>query len=164
MAIGTGAYGALATSPEAGKMYFGGADYSAALSAGRTNTEIFDWINSNMSKLSPGARNQPGGGDLYDQIQASALREKEVARQEEIQRQAAAAQAERLRQMEISARTQAANTARAGLQSNLQIKSQSKSPQTSGTQGFKRRSLQVNPTAYSAIAATPSTSPGVINV
>jgi len=175
MAIGTELYGATAPSAADGMKYFGHADYSAALSSGHTNLEIFDWINNNFSKLSQGQKNQPGGGGLYDQIQQRAQTEKqvaaqnqqrqqEIARQEELQRQAEAAQVERLRQMEISARTQAANTARAGLESKFQIKSQSNAAGTGGTQGFKRRKLQVNPSVYSSVSAGKSTLPGVLNV
>jgi hypothetical protein len=168
MAIGTGAYGAGAPSAASGAKYFGGADYGAAISSGHTNIQIFDWLNANLSKLSPGKANQPGGGGLYDQIQARAQTERdvaaqnrqrqgEIARQEEMQRQREAAQAERLRQMEISSRTQAANLSRSGLQSALEIKSSSKSSRTAGTQGFRRRKLQVNPTAYSAVSSGADT-------
>ena len=106
------------------------------------------------------------------------LRQAEIARQEQLQRelqeaeaerqrQAEAAQAERLKQMEIGQRTQAANTSRAGMQSKFQINSGTQSQKTSGTQGFKRRQLQVNPSAYSSLASgapKKSTLPGVINV
>ena len=161
---------------------FGHADYGQALSGGKTNLQIFDWLNSNMSRLSEGKANQPGGGALYDQIQEAAMREKsvmqanarrqaEIERQEAMQRQAEAAQAERLRQMEIGARTQAANVARSGLQSALEIKSQSKSSRTAGTQGFRRRKLQVNPASYGSVSAGAASntsaqtkSSGVLNV
>ena len=91
------------------------------------------------------------------------------AQQAELQRQLEAEQRqmERLKQMEIGQRTQAANTARAGLESKFQISSGSQSPKTAGTQGFKRRQLQVNPTAYKSIAAGSAQQaplPGVINV
>jgi len=182
MAIGTGAYGAGAPDAAAGAKYFGGADYSAALGQNYSNIQIFDWINKNFSKLSPGKLNQPGGGGLYDQIQtrareeqsvidANRRRQAEIVKQEELQRQAEAEQAERLRQMEIGARTQAANIARSGLQSALEIKSQSKSSRTAGTQGFKRRKLQVNPASYGSIYAgaaantsAQTKSSGVLNV
>jgi len=168
MAIGTGAYGAGSPNAESGRKYFGGADYGAAISGGHTNVQIFDWINANFSKLSPGAANQPGGGGLYDRIERAAQQERsveaqnrqrqgEIARQEQMQRQAEAAAAERLRQMEISSRTQAANLSRSGLQSALEIKSSSKSSRTAGTQGFRRRKLQVNPTAYSAVSSGADT-------
>ena len=179
MAIGVSAIGPLAG--PSGRSVFGSADYSAALGQNHSNIEIFNWINSNFSKLSPGPRNQPGGGGLYDQIQARAQEEQsviaanqrrqaEIARQEQLQRQAEAAQAERLRQMEIGARAQAANVARSGLQSALEIKSQSKS-RTAGTQGFRRRKLQVNPATYGSVAAgaaantaSKAKSSGVLNV
>lgn len=182
MAIGYSAVGPLSPSQAAGAQYFGSADYSAALGSNHSNIEIFNWINSNFSRLSPGKRNQPGGGGLYDQIQARAQQEQsvidanrqrqaEIARQEQMQRQAEAAQAERLRQMEIGARAQAANVARSGLQSALEIKSQSKSSRTAGTQGFRRRKLQVNPATYGSVAAgaaantaSKTKSSGVLNV
>ena len=148
---------------------FGHADYYAALASGKSNAEILSYIQSNPSQLH---NNRYGPGELVEQITAAAgserqaaERRREIEKQEQLQREAEARQVERLRQMEIGARTQAANTARAGLESSFQIRSNSKSPQTSGTQGFKRRKLQVNPTAYSAIAAgPPSKSTGVINV
>ena len=103
---------------------------------------------------------QSGAQEVFRQYDAQ---QAELARQREAERQ----QIERLRQMEIGQRTQAANTARAGLESKFQISSGSKSPQTAGTQGFKRRKLQVNPTAYKSIAAGSAQQaplPGVINV
>jgi hypothetical protein len=153
---------------------FGHADYYGNLAAGMSNQAILDWINSNQGQLN--SKRFQGPDELVSQIAAAAgaeqqaaemaaQRQQEIQKQEQLQREAEARQAERLRQMEISSRTQAANKARAGLESSFQIRSNSKSPQTSGTQGFKRRKLQVNPTAYSALAAGPqSTSPGVINV
>jgi hypothetical protein len=152
---------------------FGHADYYGNLAAGKSNQDILNWINSNQGQLHS---DRFGAGELVSQITAAAAQERqmaqaevqrraEIARQEQLQREAEERQAERLRQMEIRERTQAANTARAGLESSFQIRSNSKSPQTSGTQGFKRRQLQVNPTAYSSIAAGPqSKTSGVINV
>ena len=178
MAIGTQLYGASAPSAASGMKYFGGADYSAALSSGHTNLEILNWINSNFNKLSPGSMNQPGGGGLYDAIASSASQESQAAaqkaatekafnmqiQQQQLQEQA---QAEKLKQLEISERVKAANTARSNMRSQFQIKSSSKSPETSGTQGFRRRNLQVNPSAYSSLAsgaAKQSTLPGVLNI
>jgi hypothetical protein len=152
---------------------FGHADYYAALASGKSNEEILRYIQSNSGSLH---NNRYGPGELVEQITAAAgaerqaadmarERQQQIQRQEQLQREAEERQVERLRQMEISARTQAANTARAGLESSFQIRSNSKSPQTSGTQGFKRRQLQVNPATYSSIAAGPqSKSSGVINV
>jgi hypothetical protein len=189
MAIGTGAYNPNlpGMTAEKGKSMFGHMDMYAAQQAGEDPRKVLAFLNANLNTLGP--NNAPGGGGVYDIVaqQASAIqaaetaaaqraqeikrleekRAQEIARQEQLQLEAEARQAERLRQMEIGARTQAANKARAGLQSSLQIKSQSKAPGTGGTQGFKRRKLQVNPTAYSAVAAgapTTSTAPGVLNV
>ena len=176
---------------------FGHADYYGNLAGGMSNQAILDWINSNQSQLHsdrfrPGelvSQITAAAGRDRAAAQAEAQRQAEIQRQEQIrqaeiarqeqlqreaqeaeaerQRQAEAAQAERLRQMEIGQRTQAANTARSGLQSAMQIRSQSNSPSTGGTQGFKRRKLQVNPATYGSIAAgasKTSTSPGVLNV
>ena len=137
---------------------------------------ILNWINSNQGRLH--SDRFQGSNELVSQITAAAgaeqqaaaaaaRRQQEIQRQEQLQREAEERQAERLRQMEISERTQAANKARAGLESSFQIRSKSKESNTGGTQGFKRRKLQVNPAAYSAIATgAPKTStlPGVINV
>ena len=178
MAIGTGAYNPNLPGMTAaqGQSMFGHMDMYAAQQAGEDPREVLAFLNANLNTL--GGNNAPGGGGVYDMISrqataaqaaetAAARREAEIRRQEQLQREAEARQAERLRQMEISSRTQAANKARAGLQSSMQIRSQSNAPGTSGTQGFKRRKLQVNPTSYSAVATgapTTSTSSGVLNV
>ena len=114
-------------------------------------------------------RNQASAEGVTFQSGAQEVFRQYDAQQAELQRQREAEQRqmERLKQMEIGQRTQAANTARAGLESKFQISSGSKSPKTAGTQGFKRRQLQVNPTAYKAIAAGSAQQaqlPGVINV
>ena len=154
---------------------FGHADYYQNLNNGMSNQQILNWINSNTGQLHS---DRFGANELYSQIQSAAradsaaeaaaeARRAEIARAEQLQREAEARQAEKQRQMEISARTQAANTARAGLQSSMQIRSQPKSTKTAGTQGFKRRQMQVNPTAYNALLAgtqKKSNLPGVINV
>jgi hypothetical protein len=154
---------------------FGHQDYYRALASGQSNAQILAYIQSNPDQLHG---NRYGPGELVSQITAAAGQEQaaaqaarqralEIQRQEQLQREAEERQAERLRQMEISERTQAANKARAGLESSFQIRSKSKESNTGGTQGFKRRKLQVNPNAYSAIAtgaSKDSTSSGVINV
>jgi len=75
MSIGVSRYNSSSPSATSGAQYFGHADYSYARQTGSTNRQILDWINSNMSLLSPGKKNQPGGGGLYDQISASAASE-----------------------------------------------------------------------------------------
>ena len=189
MAIGTGAYNPNlpGMTAEQGQSMFGHMDMYAAQQSGEDPRQVLAFLNANLNTL--GGGNAPGGGGVYDIVQQQAMalnqaeaaqaarqaelerqqraREAEIRRQEQLQREAEARQAERLRQMEISARTEAANKARAGLQSSMQIRSQSNASGTSGTQGFRRRKLQVNPTAYSAVATgapTTSTSSGVINV
>ncbi len=176
MAIGTGAYNPNypGMTAERGASTFGGADYAAALASGKSNQEILNWVNSNFSKFSQGPKNQPGGGGLYDAIAAGASQESQAAQQRaatqrsfnmqiQQQQQQERAQAARLKQLEISERVKAANTARSNMQSQFQIKSSSKSPNTSGTQGFKRRQMQINPTSYNAISAGAQPL-GVINV
>jgi hypothetical protein len=176
MAIGTGAYNPNfpGMTAERGASTFGHADYAAALASGKSNQEILNWVQKNFSSFSQGPRNLPGGGGLYDAIAAGASQESQAAAQRaatersfnmQIQQQQRQeqAQAERLKQMEISERVKAANAARAGMESQFQIKSASKSPKTSGTQGFKRRQLQINPTSYNAISAGAQPL-GVINV
>jgi len=152
---------------------FGHQDYYRALSSGQSNEQILAYIQANPNQLHG---NRYGPGELVQQItsaanqeqaarQAAQQRAMEIQRQEQLQREAEERQAERLRQMEISERTQAANKARAGLESSFQIRSKSKESDTGGTQGFRRRKLQVNPAAYSAVAAGPQSKvPGVINV
>lgn len=46
--------------------YFGGADYDALRSQGKSNKEILDYLNSNYGVLRE--QNVPGGGGIYDQI------------------------------------------------------------------------------------------------
>ena len=176
MAIGTGAYNPNypGMTAERGASTFGHADYAAALASGKSNKEILNWVNSNFSKFSQGSKNLPGGGGLYDAIAAGASQESQAADQRaatqrsfdmqiQQQQQQERAQAARLKQLEISERVKAANTARSNMQSQFQIKSSSKSPKTSGTQGFKRRQMQINPTSYNAVS-TGAQSLGVINV
>ena len=164
---------AISTSAGASSTNFGHADMYSAQLSGQDPREVLSFLTANPKKLSQD--NKPGAGGVYDLIaqqainaqaaeDAAAQRAAEIQKQEQMQREAEARQAERLRQMEISARTQAANTSRAGLESKFQIKSQSNAAGTGGTQGFKRRQLQVNPSVYSSVSAGKSTLPGVINV
>lgn len=167
---------AISTSAGASSTKFGHADMYSAQLSGQDPREVLAFLTANPNKLSQD--NRPGAGGVYDLIAQQAVNAQaaedaaaqlaaEIKKQEQMQREAEARQSERLRQMEISARTEAANKARAGLQSKFQISSSSKSPETAGTQGFKRRQMQVNPTAYNALAAgalKQTTLPGVINV
>ena len=157
---------------------FGHMDMYASQQAGTDPRDVLAFLNANPNLLSQD--NRPGAaGGVYDIVsqqateaqtadKLAAQRAQEIQRQEQLQREAEARQVERLRQMEIGARTQAANKARAGLQSRFQISYASKSPQTAGTQAFKRRQLQVNPvSSYNSVAAgrqNKGTVPGVINV
>tara|TARA_R100000951_G_C2505330_1_gene138702 strand:+ start:23 stop:520 length:498 start_codon:yes stop_codon:yes gene_type:complete len=153
--------------------FFGHKDYYKALEKQLTNLQIKKYLDANMGKLR--GVNVPGSATgVYELASRGAGQEQAITRQREAeqreierQREAEQREMERLKQMEIGQRTQAANTARAGFQSKFQIGSSSRSPQTAGTQGFKRRQLQVNPTAYKALssgASSTATLPGVLNV
>ena len=74
---------------------FGHQDYYQALNSGMSNQQILSWINSNMGQLSKGPKNQPGGGGLYDEIQAANQKDKmlaadKAAKQQQLQQQQAA--------------------------------------------------------------------------
>ncbi len=166
----------ISTSAGASKTNFGHMDMYAAQQAGTDPRDLLAFLNANPNTLSQD--NRPGAGGVYDMVAQQATvaqenkkfadqRAQEIQRQERLQREAEARQVERLYQMEIGARTEAANKARAGLQSKFQISSASKAPQTAGTQAFKRRQLQVNPMTYNSLTAVTQnqgTLPGVINV
>lgn len=57
---------------------YGHADYYYQRNQGTKASQILNWLDSDMSRLSQGVRNQPGGGGLYDQIFAAAEREREM--------------------------------------------------------------------------------------
>ena len=129
MAIGTGNYNPNLPGMTAaqGQSMFGHMDMYAAQQSGEDPREVLAFLNANLNTL--GGSNAPGGGGVYDMIaqqataaqladnaaaqraQEAAQRAQEIARQEQLQREAEARQAERLKQMEISARTEAANKA-----------------------------------------------------
>jgi len=50
------------------KSVFGGADYAYHRQQGMSSRELLNWVDSNMNKFSPGPKNQPGGGGLYDMM------------------------------------------------------------------------------------------------
>lgn len=64
--------------PEADK-YFGHADYYHHKGKGMSAQELLNWVGNNFEKFSPGVKNQPGGGGLYDQMVADANMEKFIA-------------------------------------------------------------------------------------
>lgn len=53
---------------EGSENFFGGLDYEAAKAAGKSDREVLDFLNKNLSTLRQ--QNVPGGGGLYDQIAA----------------------------------------------------------------------------------------------
>jgi len=50
---------------------FGHADWHAAQSQGKSASEIANWARANQHIMSPGEKNLPGGGGLFDQIMAA---------------------------------------------------------------------------------------------
>jgi len=60
--------------------YFGHADYYANRNQGSTNKQILSFINDNFGRFSPGPKNQPGMGGLYDMIAKGALAEDDEAK------------------------------------------------------------------------------------
>jgi len=59
--------------------------------------------------------------------------------------------AEQLKQLTINQNTFQQNQSRAGMSAALQIGGASQTPRTGGTQGFKRRQLQINPATSNAL-------------
>ena len=57
---------------------YGHADYYYQRNQGNKASQILSWLDADMSRLSQGPKNQPGGGGLYDQIFAAAEREREL--------------------------------------------------------------------------------------
>tara|TARA_B100000073_G_scaffold263156_1_gene222869 strand:- start:2906 stop:3412 length:507 start_codon:yes stop_codon:yes gene_type:complete len=74
--------------------YFGHGDYYANRNRGYSNSEILKFINDNFHRFSPGPKNQPGAGGLYDMIGMAAMAENDeekkkaelAARQQELNR------------------------------------------------------------------------------
>ena len=172
---------------------FGHADYGAAIGEGISNKDILQFLNSDMSRLSQGLKNQPGGGGLYDEILAAAQQEQlrdtglqkyradadrlaaEQARyindlqiqQNERMSQLAAEQERKSRELASNQLTYQQNQSRSGQLGALQIAGSSETPRTGGTQGFKRRKLQINPVTANALSDTlggPSTTTKKTNV
>ena len=156
---------------------FGHADYGSAIGEGISNKDILQFLNSDMSRLSPGKANQPGGGGLYDEILAAAQQEQlrdtglqkyradadrlaaEQARyindlqiqQNERMNQLAAEQERKSKELASNQLTYQQNQSRSGQLGALQIGGAAETPRTGGTQGFKRRKLQINPVTANAL-------------
>ena len=172
---------------------FGDADYGVAIGEGISNKDILQFLNSDMSRLSQGEKNQPGGGGLYDKILAAAQQEQlrdtglqkyradadrlaaEQSRyindlqiqQNERMSQLAAEQERKSRELASNQLTYQQNQSRSGQLGALQIAGSSETPRTGGTQGFKRRKLQINPVTANALSDTlggPSTTTKKTNV
>ena len=160
------------------KERFGHKDYEEALKSGGSNTDIFNFLDKNQSLLAGGNVAGQAGG-LYETLKIKAAEEtaaKETAAKPdfgaqlaEMQRQQTAylndlqiQQNQRLDQMAaeqkaaaealaLGQRTYQQNQARAGQLGALQIAGSSETPRTGGTQGFKRRKLQINPVTANAL-------------
>jgi hypothetical protein len=153
---------------------FGHADYNEALKGGGSNTDILNFLNKNQGLLSGGnAAGQAGG--LYETVRTKAAEEAAAKRDyaaelAEMQRQQtaylnnlqiqqnqrldkiAAEQKAASEELALGQRTSLLNQARSGQLGALQIGGAAETPRTGGTQGFKRRKLQVNPVTANALS------------
>ncbi len=150
----------LATSVEKGLSQFGDADLVGNRSAGFTDQEILDFLNTNPGTLNPQQR--PGiAGGIYEQVASSVQQSnqraaEEAQRQQELDRIASEAkaeqerlareQAERLKQLEIASRTAQQNQLAGSKTAQLQLQSISRLPGSQGGTGaFKRKAMQIKP-------------------
>ena len=170
---------------------FGHEDYEAALKGGGSNTDIFNFLDKNQGLLGGGNVAGQAGG-LYETLKIKAAEETAAkpdfgAQLAEMQRQQTAylndlqiQQNQRLDQMAakqkaateelaLGQRTSLLNQARSGQMGALQIGGASETPRTGGTQGFKRRKLQINPVTANALSGilggtSAATQTNVLNV
>ena len=170
----------LATSVEKGLSQFGDADLVGNRSAGFTDQEILDFLNSNPGTLNPQQR--PGiAGGIYEQVNSSVQQSnqraaEEAERQQELDRIAADAQAEqerlareqeeRLKELEIASRTAQQNQLAGSKTAQLQLQSISRLPGSQGGTGaFKRKAMQIKPQISTGLSPSlPATSSLGINV
>ena len=170
----------LATSAEKGLSQFGDADLVGNRSAGFTDQEILDFLNTNPGTLNP--QQKPGiAGGIYEQVASSVQQQNERAaqeaqRQQELdkiaaeaksqQEQLAREQAERLKQLEIASRTAQQNQLAGSKTAQLQLQSISNLPGSQGgTSAFKRRPLQIKPQVSTGLSpGLPASSSLGINV
>ena len=150
----------LATSVEKGLSQFGDADLVGNRSAGFTDQEILDFLNTNPGTLNP--QQKPGiAGGIYEQVASSVQQSnqraaEEAQRQQELdtiaseakaeQERLAREQAERLKQLEIASRTAQQNQLAGSKTAQLQLQSISRLPGSQGGTGaFKRKAMQIKP-------------------
>ena len=170
----------LATSAEKGLSQFGDADLVGNRSAGFTDQEILDFLNTNPGTLNP--QQKPGiAGGIYEQVASSVQQQNERAaqeaqRQQELdkiaaeaksqQEQLAREQAERLKQLEIASRTAQQNQLAGSRTAALELQSISNLPGSQGgTSAFKRRPLQIKPKVSTGLSpGLPASSSLGINV
>jgi len=153
---------------------FGHADYNEALKGGGSNTDIFNFLNKNQGLLA--AHNSAGqAGGLYETLKIKAAEETAAkpdfgAQLAEMQQQQtaylnnlqvqqnqrldrmAAEQKAAAEELALGQRTSLQNQARAGQIGALQIGGAAQTPRAGGTQGFKRRKLQINPVTANALS------------
>jgi hypothetical protein len=170
---------------------FGHADYEEALKGGGSNTDIFNFLDKNQGLLGGGNVAGQAGG-LYETLkikaaeetaakpdfgaQLAAMQQQQTAYLNDLQIQQnqrldtmAADQQRRSNELAAGQRTYQQNQARSGQMGALQIGGASQTPRTGGTQGFKRRKLQINPVTANALSgilgtAKAATNPNVLNV
>ena len=169
---------------------FGRADYNEASKRG-SDTDIFNFLNKNQGILA--AHNSAGqAGGLYETLKAAAAREEAAkpdfgAQLAKIQQEQtaylnnlqvqqnqrldkmAAEQKAAAEELALGQRTSLLNQARSGQMGALQIGGASQTPRTGGTQGFKRRKLQINPVTANALSGilggtSAATQTNVLNV
>jgi hypothetical protein len=178
------------------KERFGHKDYEEALKSGGSNTDIFNFLDKNQSLLAGGNVAGQAGG-LYETLKIKAAEEtaaKETAAKPDFGAQLAEMQSQqtaylndlqiqqnqRLDQMAaeqkaaaealaLGQRTSLQNQARAGQVGALQIGGAYETPRAGGTQGFKRRKLQINPVTTNALSGilggtSAATQTNVLNV
>ena len=153
---------------------FGHADYEAALKGGGSNTDIFNFLDKNQGLLGGGNVAGQAGG-LYETLkiktaeeaaakpdfgaQLAEMQSQQTAYLNDLQTQQnqrldsmAADQQRRSNELAAGQRTYQQNQSRSGMLGALQIGGAAETPRTGGTQGFKRRKLQINPVTANALA------------
>jgi len=131
---------------------------------GRTYQQILDASRKQGFSFEPNSYNY-----LMDKIQEDrqAANEQRMADYEKAQadRQAELEEKynEQLKQLQISQQTMQQNAARSGAMGSLQIAGAAQDRRSGGTQGFKRRKLQINPVTSNALSSN-ATSTNILNV
>tara|TARA_R100001198_G_C5220537_1_gene202839 strand:- start:368 stop:1315 length:948 start_codon:yes stop_codon:yes gene_type:complete len=124
--------------------------YDASLKQGFTfETGSYNYL---MDKLDTERRDNLAAEQAQrDQDFETKLADQQASFNQQIQQQEAAYN-KQLNQLQIGQSTFQQNQARSGRMGALQIAGSSQTPRTGGTQGFKRRALQINPVTANALS------------